>query len=147
MAKGKIDYNVVQEMLDKTKEEVEKMHPINILLVGKTGVGKSTLINNVFRERLAETGIGRPVTKHLRRIAKEGVPIVLYDTRGLELSGAIQAEVKTEIMDTIQDSQKKGSEEAIHIVYYCINAGSSRIEEAEMHFIDEMAKLLPVLSC
>ena len=145
MAKGKIDYNVVQEMLDKTKEEVEKMHPINILLVGKTGVGKSTLINNVFRERLAETGIGRPVTKHLRRIAKEGVPIVLYDTRGLELSGAIQAEVKTEIMDAIQDSQKKGSEEAIHIVYYCINAGSSRIEEAEMHFIDEMAKLLPVL--
>ena len=145
MAKGNIDYNVVQEMLDKTKEEVEKMHPINILLVGKTGVGKSTLINNVFRERLAETGIGRPVTKHLRRIAKEGVPIVLYDTRGLELSGAIQAEVKTEIMDAIQDSQKKGSEEAIHIVYYCINAGSSRIEEAEMHFIDEMAKLLPVL--
>jgi len=145
MPKGNSAYNVVQEMLDKTKEEVEKIHPINILVAGKTGVGKSTLINNVFRERLAETGVGRPVTKHLRRIAKEGVPIVLYDTRGLELSEAIQAEVKTEIMNTIKESQKKGSEERIHIVYYCINAGSSRIEESEMQFIDELAKLLPVL--
>ena len=59
MGRGNLDLNVVQEILNKTKEEVENMHPVNILLAGKTGVGKSTLINNVFRERMAETGIGK----------------------------------------------------------------------------------------
>ena len=49
MGRGNLDFNVVQEILNKTKEEVENMHPVNILLAGKTGVGKSTLINNVFR--------------------------------------------------------------------------------------------------
>jgi len=105
MGRGNLDLNVVQEILNKTKEEVENMHPVNILLAGKTGVGKSTLINNVFRERMAETGIGKPVTKHLRRIAKEGMPIVLYDTRGLELGHPIQTEVKKEIIEAIKKSQ------------------------------------------
>ena len=116
MGRGNLDFNVVQEILNKTKEEVENMHPVNILLAGKTGVGKSTLINNVFRERMAETGIGKPITKHLRRIAKEGMPIALYDTRGLELGHPIQTEVKREIIEAIKQSQKEWSDKAIHFV-------------------------------
>ena len=77
--------NVIQEILDKTEKEVENMAPVNILIAGKTGVGKSTLINNIFREKLADTGIGKPVTTHLRKISKQNIPIVLYDTIGLEL--------------------------------------------------------------
>src|SRR5690606_41048071 len=91
------DFNIVEDILHKTKEEVANMHPINILLVGKTGVGKSTLINNVFRERLAATGIGKPITQHLRRISKEGLPIVLYDTKGLELNEETQKRIKKEL--------------------------------------------------
>lgn len=74
------------------------MNPVNIMVVGKTGVGKSTLINNLFRENLALTGIGRPITKHLRRISKEGVPLVLYDTRGLELSLEVQKKSKVRFL-------------------------------------------------
>ena len=97
MVKTNLDLGLVEELLNKTQAEIEKMTPVNILLVGKTGVGKSTLVNNVFREQLASTGIGKPITKHLRRISKEGVPIVLYDTRGLELSESVQSEVRKEI--------------------------------------------------
>src|SRR5437764_12878072 len=54
-------------------------------IAGKTGVGKSTLINSVFDGDLAATGMGRPVTQHIREISKAGIPVSIFDTRGLEL--------------------------------------------------------------
>ena len=56
------DFDVFTEVLKKTQEELRNMKKANILIVGKTGVGKSTLINNIFREEMAETGIGKPIT-------------------------------------------------------------------------------------
>lgn len=143
--KKQSDFNVVEEILQKTQEEVANMHPINILLAGKTGVGKSTLINNVFRERLAATGIGKPITKHLRRISKKGIPVALYDTRGLELQQETQETVKKEIFDTIERQKEKGLTEAIHAAYYCINANSSRIEQMEIDMIQELSAKVPVI--
>jgi predicted GTPase len=70
---------------DKWEEAVRARGAVNILIVGKTGVGKSTLINSVFEGELAATGMGRPVTKHVRQISKEGIPVSIFDTRGLEL--------------------------------------------------------------
>src|SRR3954468_10972307 len=35
----------------------------NLAVFGKTGVGKSTLVNAIFGEEVARTGIGEPVTK------------------------------------------------------------------------------------
>ncbi|GAB2485077.1 GTP-binding protein [Alkalibacterium psychrotolerans] len=136
-------YNMIQEILEKTEAEIKKMQPVNILIAGKTGVGKSTLINNVFREKLADTGIGKPVTKHLRRISKEGIPIVLYDTRGLELDPNVQKKVRQEIFDLVKE--KKQTREELHAVYYCIQANSSRIEESEIELIKEISKVLPVI--
>lgn len=139
------NFNMVQDILNKTEEELKKMTPVNVMVVGKTGVGKSTLINNVFRENLALTGIGRPITKHLRRISKEGVPLVLYDTRGLELSLEVQKEIKNEIFETINENKKLGIKEEIHLAYYCINANSSRIEPTELELISELSEKIPVV--
>jgi predicted GTPase len=47
---------------------------VNIVIAGRTGVGKSTLINSIFQGRMADTGQGRPVTKETREITKEGIP-------------------------------------------------------------------------
>lgn len=33
----------------------------NILIAGKSGVGKSSLLNYIFGEEVAETGAGKPV--------------------------------------------------------------------------------------
>lgn len=136
-------YNMIQDILEKTEAEIEKMNPVNILIAGKTGVGKSTLINSVFRENLADTGIGKPVTKHLRRISKEGIPIALYDTRGLELNPKVQKDIKNEIFDLVE--QNKQTRDAVHAVYYCIQANSSRIEETEIDLIKEISSVLPVI--
>lgn len=139
------DIDIISEILEKTQEEIENMKPVSIMLIGKTGVGKSTLINNLFRENIAETGIGKPVTDHLQKITKEGVPLVLYDTKGLELDPSVQKEVRHEILDTIKDSYNSPEEEGIHLIYYCINAAGGRIEEMEIDFINDLGRIIPLI--
>ena len=62
-----------------------KVGSFNILVVGRSGEGKSTLINEIFEENIAITGSSEPVTMETRKYTKKGFPFALYDTRGLEL--------------------------------------------------------------
>ena len=132
---------VAQDALNAIGEKVKNLKTLNIIVAGKTGVGKSTLINAVFRENLAETGIGKPVTNHMRKLTKKGVPLSIYDTRGFELGKEVQKEVKKEVVDTIskclatQDINK-----TIHCIWYCINTASNRVEPEEIEWLRELSK-------
>lgn len=95
-----IDKNA-QEAINAIADKIKNLKTLNIIVAGKTGVGKSTLINAVFREKLAETGMGKPVTDHMCKITKKGISLAIYDTRGFELSREVQTEVKKEVIDTI----------------------------------------------
>lgn len=85
---------IAQEAINAIADKIKNLHTLNIIVAGKTGVGKSTLINAVFKDKLAETGMGKPVTTHMRKITKKGVPLAIFDTRGFELGKEVQAEVK-----------------------------------------------------
>ena len=136
-------FDIAQEILNVTEKELKDLKPVNILIIGKSGVGKSTLVNSLFREKIADTGIGKPVTKHLQKITRSDVPVTLYDTRGLELDPVIQAQVQGEIKKLIQDN--KGTKGEIHAAYYCIQATSSRIEDSEIKMIEAISKTVPVI--
>jgi predicted GTPase len=80
-------YDVTEQLkhiVDEIQLQLNGPDPVNILIGGMTGVGKSTLINAVFGEELAETGRGRPVTQRAEWITSDGFPIRLLDTKGLE---------------------------------------------------------------
>lgn len=143
--KKNINPQLSEDLLNRTAKVINKMPPINILVAGKTGSGKSTLINALFRERLAETGVGMPVTQNVNRITKEGIPLTLYDTKGLELNADAQREVLVSLSQLIKGQQAKGEREAIHIVYYCLNANMARIEDYELEFITAIAQQIPVI--
>ena len=87
-----------EDVINAIKERIRNLNHLNIVVVGKTGVGKSTLINNVFRSNLAETGIGRPITSTIREITKEDYPMTIYDTPGFELGREEQIKIKWEVL-------------------------------------------------
>lgn len=144
------DFNVFTEAFNKIKKELNNMDKTNILIVGKTGAGKSTLINSVFRAEMAETGTGKPVTQHLKKISKEGVPVNLYDTKGLELSETVQAQIKKEILDEIDRCndlciKNDNKSELIHVCWYCIDGSVRRCEETDIEWINDIAVKVPVI--
>lgn len=139
-----MEYNVnkiAEDCIKAINERIKNLNTLNIIVAGKTGVGKSTLINGVFRENLAETGMGRPVTTHMRKISKKDFPLNIYDTRGFELGKDAQTEVKKEILETIQKGISTNNvNETIHCIWYCINTTSNRIEPEEIKWIKDLAE-------
>ena len=132
---------VANECLKAISDKIKNLKNLNIIVAGKTGVGKSTLINSVFREKLAETGIGRPVTDHMRKLIKKDFPLSIYDTRGFELGKDAQKEVKEEVIDTIRSGlATKDVNKAIHCIWYCINTASNRIEDEEIEWLKDFSK-------
>ena len=131
---------IAQEAINAIADKIKNLNTLNIIVAGKTGVGKSTLINSVFKEHLADTGMGKPVTTHMRKITKKGVPLAIYDTRGFELGKEVQAEVKKEVMETINKGlATQDINKAIHCVWYCINTASNRIEPEEVEWLRELS--------
>jgi len=132
---------LAEECIKAINDKVRNLKTLNIIVAGKTGVGKSTLINGVFRENLAETGMGKPVTKHMRKITKKDCPLAIYDTRGFELGKDAQKEVKQEVLETIHDGIKaKDVNQTIHCIWYCINTASNRIEQEEIEWLRDFGK-------
>ena len=117
--------------------DFDKNHPYaNILIAGKTGVGKSTLINTVFREELAATGIGSPVTPEIREITKPGVPLSIIDTKGLELADFTP--IRNDILSYIDNRKGEDARTYVNVAWLCIASGGARIEDAEL----DLAKAL-----
>lgn len=132
---------IAEDCIKAINERIRNLKTLNIIVAGKTGVGKSTLINGVFRENLAETGMGKPVTTHMRKISKKDFPLNIYDTRGFELGKDAQTEVKKEVIDTIRKGiASKDVNETIHCIWYCINTASNRVEPEEIQWLKDFAK-------
>lgn len=132
---------LAQDAINAIADKIKNLNTLNIIVAGKTGVGKSTLINAVFQGNLAETGMGKPVTDHMRKITKKGVPLAIYDTRGFELGKEVQAEVKHEVVDTIQKGLATNDiNKTIHCIWYCINTASNRVEPEEIQWLRELSR-------
>ncbi len=122
-ASAALDMAGLTSALSTQLEEMQaKMGKVNILIAGRSGVGKSTLINAIFGREVARTGLGRPVTDSIAWYEPEGLPVRLCDTRGLELARY------HETLGKLREEVERGP---IHILWLCIAEPSGRIEEAE----------------
>lgn len=132
---------LVEGCINTVNSKMKNLNTLNIMVVGKTGVGKSTLVNAVFRENIAATGIGSPVTQHIQKCTKNGVPLVIYDTKGFELEKKVQQEIKNELIKKIDEGRKsRDINQAIHCIWYCINTCDDRFEPSEEQWIREFTR-------
>jgi predicted GTPase len=139
-----LDSDLIGLINEKLNEALRKRGKVNILIAGKTGVGKSTLINAVFQGELATTGQGRPVTQQTREIKKDGIPVSVFDTRGLELEKF--QETLLELSNFIDEqSKREDPNEHIHCAWVCIAEDSRRIEDAEINLCKSLASRMPVV--
>jgi predicted GTPase/uncharacterized protein (DUF697 family) len=113
---------------------IKKIKAPNILVVGATGTGKSSLINAVFGSKLADVGVGFPVTKDFNFYSNGLVNI--YDSAGYELDEG--SSFVNNIFKFLDEKQTAGIEEQIHIVWYVINAASARVQEFDFVIIQKI---------
>jgi len=133
--------STINEAIDKA---LKSRGGANVLIAGKTGVGKSTLVNAVFQGRMAETGQGRPVTQHTRKISKDGVPVSIYDTKGLEIKD--YKPILEELLSFVRIQNSQHDPQAhIHVAWLCIAEGSRRVEEAELSLVQQLSTCVPVV--
>ena len=126
------------------KEATDKIGTVNVLIAGRTGVGKSTLINEIFQGRLAATGQGEPVTQETRRLTKKGLPLAIYDTRGLELKEYQQ--IIDELAKFVASKAKEPDiNQHVHVAWVCVSEDGRRVEQAEIELHRRLAEYMPVL--
>lgn len=111
----------------------------NLAIFGKTGVGKSTLINAVFGEDVARTGTGRPVTTKTDYYEHPDGYLGIYDSEGIEV-GQEGDEILEKLRQIIRDKRKLPVREHIHVIWYCVRAGDLRFEDGQAEFVNSLTR-------
>ncbi|MBO6090969.1 MAG: GTPase domain-containing protein [Acetobacter sp.] len=115
-------------------------HRANIFILGKTGVGKSSLINTVFGQKVAKVEEGKPVTQEIQEYRSPKYPLTIYDSKGLELEEFEKIKEKT--ISFIQNkNSSENADDYIHLVWLCVARNSARFEDAEINLAKELTKL------
>lgn len=136
-AAGRLPLSLWEEKLKETREDIGRF---NIIVAGRTGVGKTTLIGAIFGRDVGDTLMGRPRTRG--RIWYPEHPgetdiLRLCDTEGLEM------ERYAETLDGLKREieSRNGSHDPfdhIHVAWLCIDEPSLTVQPGE----EALVKLL-----
>ena len=136
---GEVTYSEYESKKNINKEKV------NIIVAGKTGVGKSSLINYIFGKEVAKVGDGQPVTQEIQEYDLENDNITLFDTKGIEAKDYEKTldNIK-KYLELRQDSPDENDD--IHIAWLCISERGDRVEEADRELLKILSEAgIPVI--
>lgn len=128
-----IKENSKQLIKDLLKEN--EIKHLNLQIIGKTGVGKSTLVNAIFGEKVADVKKGEPCTMETKCYESEKYDFIrIYDTRGIEISKDFDIEkVFNETLRDIKEKcEKNEPDNLIHCLLYCFTGTRFEREEGEI---------------
>lgn len=133
--------NGKENLSEEKQKKVHRPTVRNILVLGKTGVGKTSLLNYLYGFDLP-VGAGLPKTGkgiHENLITRNGTAYHVFDTWGIEADSL--PEWRKEVLALVRKRNTSPNiNDWFHAVYYCFSSSTARIEDAE---IDEI--IVPLL--
>lgn len=134
-AAGRLPLSVWEEKLNEARKAIGRF---NIIVAGRTGVGKTTLIGAIFGEDVGNTLMGRPRTRG--RIWYPVAPgeadiLRLCDTEGLEMER--YKETLDGLKREIETRNASGDPfDHIHVAWLCIDEPSLTIQAGEEALVE-----------
>lgn len=138
--------NVKNSIMNIEKKIGEIKH-LSIIIGGRSGVGKSTLINTMLKQEIAQTGVGGIITKEMFIYESQTLNYLrLVDTRGIELDDQFGPDkILSNLIKIIEDeknnvekSNKNNCDDYIQCIWYCITGNI--IEQKEIEIIKKLKK-------
>lgn len=126
----------LEEEFEKQKNSIEKP---NLVVVGGSGVGKSSLINHIFGSEVAKTGEGKPITSGINKYESSNIPLVFYDTEGYEIANngtENRTNFEEKIIPEFEKMNSGKLKDQVHLVWYCISITNHRVTEYDKLNID-----------
>ena len=150
-----LNYNKkIETEINKLKEDQNfgTIDYISVIIVGKSGVGKSTLLNNILKlegNARAKTGVGKIQTDADHLYMNEDVPFLrIIDSRGFEFDKKFSPdEIKKRTLSTIKTQNEvnngKNYNDYVQCIWYCISHNG--VEPQDINIIKGLIKGQDVL--
>lgn len=117
----------------------------NILVIGDSGVGKSTLINAVLGEEKAETSFGNAgTTKELKVYENDILEFRVIDTVGFEPGFFKRLEAINSVKQWSKKVIKEGKENSnINVIWFCVEGTSSKLFPETIKSLSKATAIYP----
>ena len=108
----------------------------------------SSIINTVFGSEIAKEGAGRPITQNFQKFEPEGIPIILYDSKGLEVGLSMEEFVKTtrDYFTSCNNGVENNCiENQVDLVWYIVNSAAARFQDFEQEICEKLFSNIPII--
>ena len=131
----------VQPWLEGLQLQASGVKAFRILVCGKTGVGKSTLINKVFGVEMTEESTTYTQGVHDINTAFESPNhpgLLIHDSRGWQAGSDDELDLIAKFLR--HRAFQKDPAESLHVIWFCVDSDVSRIEEADKRTFNTIAQ-------
>lgn len=141
--------NTIKTQLEKdldSNEFSEKLNHFNILILGRAGIGKTTLINSILEfegtpnELLTGEGTSKTMGPPVGYVSDTVKGLRLWDSQGIDKEKYNIPKVVEDVKNLInQASLNNDPDKFIHCIWYCISG--NRFEKSESESISELMSI------